>query len=145
MATDFSPPPDKTLNTNEQRKFAEIESLGVVVKTLSEINGGELTILAPKDTVNKVIKVTAVATPIPVIANQIAISIFNTSLVETIKLGKSDVLFPLLETDLGGKTGWPIGPEENQNEAVTSDTALYLIADTGKEVLVQLRYYKKEI
>lgn len=61
------PPPtvEANINTLERQKFADDVDLGVVVKTLTKIFGGSLTIISPDDFLNTTIEFGDVASKLP--------------------------------------------------------------------------------
>ncbi len=80
------------------------------------------------------VTVTAVATALPttVLDNRKAISIFNESSADWVRLGNSDVAFS------GATKGYPLLPHQGLPFDMSSGAKLFAIADTGKNVEISV-------
>ena len=130
---------DPNINTREYQKFCEWLTGETAVRvcadpgTTTSITGA-LSILSPTDYVPQIITVTDVAVLYVRQPNSIALDFQNLSTVDPV-FHSPNPLVTALET-AGVNRGRKIGPQEGDNFSLQASKSPYLIAPTGKTVLV---------
>lgn len=78
---------------------------------------------------------TPVAIPATPYADRNAMSVSNTSQVDTLYIGNVDVT---ADTEIGTTSGWECGPNENFNCDISDAVVLYAVAPTGKTIRIKV-------
>lgn len=131
----------RQINDREHDKFLWDTELGTVVKTLTKIFGGEITILSPQTFKVTTIKVTDTPTLLPRTPGSLAVDFRNMSETVTVYKGpENSVTADLVE---GTTSGWQIGPGEGDNFSLLEQGEIWLVAPATKEALFQFREWIK--
>jgi hypothetical protein len=135
----------KEKNTLEQEKFADDSDLHTVVKTLTKIFGGSLTIISPDDFLNTTLNVGDTATKLPTTpaAGRSTMTIRNladpndaASANKILYIGPTSGVSATFS--IGTSYGMLLGPGESVNFALRANKEPYGIAPTGVTVPIQV-------
>lgn len=127
----------------EYEKFTWDTELGTVVKVLTKIFGGELTIISPVDFYVSTESVTPVAAQFPAVmpANAVAMDFVNLS--ETVIVYSGRAATVTADRIVGGTGGWEIGPGEGDNFSLGGGVRPWLIVEAGKTAVIKIRVWTK--
>lgn len=140
MATPLS---RQNLEDREFDKFGKKSTDQTAVHTISEIAGGELSVIPPKSSRVTTMLVGDTPTLLPAVAlpGRTAIAWFNKSTTETLYV--NGVATVTADDTLGTDAGWETGPQESSNESVDPTATIYAIAPAGKTILIKVREWSK--
>jgi hypothetical protein len=137
------PPLNLHIAGREYEKFTWDAELGTVVKVLTKIFGGELTIISPVDfyVSTELVTDTAAQFPSTMPANAVAMDFTNLSETDTVYSGRSSAV--TADRIVGGTGGWEIGPGEGDNFSLGGGNRPWLITPTGKTAIIKIRVWTK--
>ncbi len=133
----------QTISGREYEKFTWDTELGTVVKVLTKIFGGELTIISPIDFYTSVELVTSTAAQFPAVmpANAVAMDFVNLSETDVVYSGRAATV--TADRIVGGNGGWEIGPSEGDNFSLGGGVRPWLITEAGKTAVIKIRVWVK--
>lgn len=129
----------RTGNPNDDNKNSFINDSGGNVARNVTFSGGISTVPSGLRNDFKIttMDITDVESAIPLtpLTDRNAMSIFNTSTVDTLYIGKTGVV---ADSSLGITAGWEIGPQETFNSDVKDTIVFYGIAASGKTIRIKI-------
>lgn len=132
-----------TRGDREFQKFTHNSNDEVCVNTVTEITGGNLTVIPPVNMRVTTIDIGDTATVIPpsIDANTISFTVYNKSSIDT--LYYNSVATVEASDNVGTDAGAEIGAGETHNFDLSAAAIIYAIAPTGKTIRVKITEWIK--
>jgi hypothetical protein len=137
------PPLNLHIAAREYEKFGWDAELGTVVKVLTKIFGGELTIISPVDFYVSTELVTSTPAQFPSVmpANAVAMDFVNLSETDIVYSGRNNSV--TADRTVGSNGGWEIGPGEGDNFSLGGGNRPWLVTPSGKTAVIKVRVWTK--